>query len=123
MEAQKHTAGPWGWRQMGQHLALVARHSGTLIVMDFVRKGMSSAQPRFARRTDNMGGLLVKADEWGDLNDHPDAQLMAAAPTLLDFVQEVATQYDHDQDAHKYGTRCRVCEAEKLIAAVEGREP
>lgn len=35
-----------------------------------------------------------------------------------DFLRDVATNYDHDSDAHKYGTRCRVCEAEKLLSSL-----
>jgi hypothetical protein len=31
------------------------------------------------------------------------------------FIRDVATNYDHDEDAHKYGTRCRKCEAAKLL--------
>lgn len=36
------------------------------------------------------------------------------------FARDVASNYDHDQDAHLYGTPCRVCEAE---AAMDGPKP
>ena len=38
---------------------------------------------------------------------------------LVAFVNDIATNYDHDSDAHKYGTTCRVCEAEALLAYLE----
>lgn len=33
----------------------------------------------------------------------------------LDFARDIATNYDCDNDAHKYGTPCRACSAEKLL--------
>jgi hypothetical protein len=33
---------------------------------------------------------------------------------LISFIHEVATGYDCDSDSHKYKTRCRACEAQKL---------
>lgn len=57
----------------------------------------------------------------GKLNNaRQDARLIAAVPDLLDFARDVASNYDHDEDAHKYGTRCRECEAEKVISKAEG---
>ena len=79
----KCTKGEWQWIKMGDNLVLAATHHGTLIVMDFVRKGMNSAQPRFAIREGNKGGLLKKTDEI-DVANHPDARLIAAAPDLLE---------------------------------------
>lgn len=40
-----------------------------------------------------------------------------AAPQgdLETFVRDIATNYDHDEDAHKYRTSCRVCEAQNLL--------
>ena len=40
----------------------------------------------------------------------------AALRKVMEFVRDVATNWDHDEDAHKYGTLCRVCEAEELLA-------
>lgn len=48
-------------------------------------------------------------------------ELLAAASYLLAFAKDVASNYDHDENAHKYGTSCRVCEAEKVIAKSQGR--
>ena len=33
----------------------------------------------------------------------------------ISFIRNIAKDYDHDIDAHNYGTNCRVCEAEKLL--------
>lgn len=33
---------------------------------------------------------------------------------LLEFVKECYRSWDCDEDAHKYNTLCRSCEAEKL---------
>lgn len=50
---------------------------------------------------------------------------VAAAPDISALVEEVerlrsfahgvAVNYDCDQDAHKYGTPCRSCEAQKAL--------
>jgi len=59
---------------------------GKLTVMDFVRMGMRGAQPRFAKwdgeNRDRFGGIMYPAKEL-DLNAHPDARLIAAAPEML----------------------------------------
>lgn len=34
---------------------------------------------------------------------------------LYVFVRDVATNYDHEDDAHRYDTTCRMCDAEKLL--------
>ncbi len=43
------------------------------------------------------------------------ARLIAAAPSLLEFAQDIASNYDCDQDAHRYDTRCRKCCAKEVI--------
>lgn len=35
---------------------------------------------------------------------------------LIRFVKEIATNFDCDTDAHKYGTFCRQCEAKNTLA-------
>ena len=34
---------------------------------------------------------------------------------LEEFARTIANDFDHDNDAHKYGTICRVCYAEDLL--------
>jgi hypothetical protein len=34
---------------------------------------------------------------------------------LREFVRDCAKNWDHDENAHRYGTLCRCCEAEKLM--------
>lgn len=39
--------GPWAWHGSPSNLKLSTTHSGKVYVMDFVRKGLNGAQPRF----------------------------------------------------------------------------
>ena len=38
---------------------------------------------------------------------------------LEEFVMDCRDNWDCDEDAHTHGTRCRVCEAEKLVRKSE----
>lgn len=38
---------------------------------------------------------------------------------LVNFAQNIANNYDHDADAHRYITPCRVCEAERLLISIQ----
>lgn len=93
----KHTPGPWNWvlyHDAGGVRAwrLVSPHKGRLIVMDFVRLGMQSAQPRFSDRNRKLeAGLMHPASEFEDLNDNPDARLIAAASDQLEACQKALT--------------------------------
>jgi hypothetical protein len=87
-----HTPGPWEWfdgtPRGVNNIHLATPNRGHLVVMDFVRLGTQSAQPRFAtwkgHERERMGGIMVKAVDLGDFaNNHPDARLIAAAPELL----------------------------------------
>lgn len=40
---------------------------------------------------------------------------------ILDFIRDMATNYDCDGDAHKYSTKCRVCEAREILELLESR--
>lgn len=111
--AKNATRGPWGWRGQPSHggqIRLVTLHSGQEYVMAFGRLGMHGAQPRF-----QADGLMYNASdlctfqvgESGvvgmeaakanksvyryDIDDilHPDAQLIAHAPTdIADLLAE-----------------------------------
>jgi hypothetical protein len=101
------TPGPWEWtvNLEGHAVHIVSATSGRLYVMDFVRWGMSNAQPRFR----NADCLMVPVHEvsavvegrehhakWYRTVDHPDAQLIAHAPTdlaaLVKAVEEVRAE-------------------------------
>ena len=41
---------------------------------------------------------------------------------FLDFIKDIESNYDCDEDAHTYNTRCRCCEAKKLILKYETKE-
>ncbi len=38
---------------------------------------------------------------------------------LIGFVKDCATNWDCDSDAHKYGTTCRACGAQKLLSQIK----
>lgn len=56
---------------------------------------------------DEMLGLITKTKSDLDL--------------LLKFAKDIASNYDHESDAHRYDNgACRVCKAVEIIAKVEG---
>ncbi len=94
-----HTKGPWRW-ELNLKRKHVALYGGfpkfDLTVMDFHRWGMSGAQPRFGATASPHLGMMGYArdfaeiavgrehhSDWFQLVDHPDADLIASAPSLL----------------------------------------
>lgn len=45
---------------------------------------------------------------------------MALFEDVESFIQNIATGFDCDSDAHKYNTYCRCCEAQKLLEKLKG---
>lgn len=126
MSAQ-HTSGPWFWHWDGQcRPSLRTPDRGQLIVMDFGRKGMQGATPRFAHWTgmmggsprDRTGGVLVDWAEFhGKYGMHPDARLIAAAPALLAALNAMLTHMGMDEDEWNKPT---FDQARRAIAAAKG---
>ena len=95
------TPGPWRWVIHEWQQGLYTEHSGRYVVMDFVRRGMQDAAPRFQAYERYEGPLtkrgslgMKKAEEF--LEDgywkpnHPDAELIASAPAdIADLLAEV----------------------------------
>lgn len=107
-----HTHGPWNWEiyhDYGGKRAwrLITPINGHCIVMDFRRLGFQSAQPRFSDRGDApLGGIMHDASEFEDLNDNPDARLMAAAPELLEalvyLVEAIESSMHGEESLHTW---------------------
>ncbi|ULH17425.1 hypothetical protein MF271_19080 (plasmid) [Deinococcus sp. KNUC1210] len=86
------TPGPWAWRgegkasEMPKHPYLRSEVAPRYIVMDFVRQGMQGAQVRF-RTKPSAHSILQPVSEIGHTwREHPDAQLIAAAPEALQLL-------------------------------------
>ena len=113
-----HTPGPWKWRQSGKDTFLSTPDRGLLTVMDFVRCGMNSGQPRFAvwdgEERERLGGLMKKAEDFTNLYDHPDARLIAAAPEMLKALEASA-----EADAHFL--TCEECEPHSSICEEQSK--
>lgn len=97
----QHTPGPWQWMKTGSDRPFLGTPDrGMLIVMDQARLGMSGAQPRFSvwkgHERGREGGIMRKASEL-DLVAHPDACLIAAAPTLLSALVDLLKLIETDQ--------------------------
>ncbi len=121
MIVRKHTKGPWQWciRTDGE-IYLATPHSGHLIVMDFVRRGMQGGQPRFATwkgdERENMGGIMVPATQM-NVSQNPDAKLIEAAPELYAGCWLIAVLCEEDGkpvDGFRFREAVAMCRAAVL---------
>jgi hypothetical protein len=113
----KHTPGPWRWEFNATHKSVQlcgGRPEFDKTVMDFTRWGMGGATPRFTGCDDGFRILHKLSDRkdwiapitdrehhahWCATVDHPDARLIAAAPTMYDFVQRASNSGDTEASA------------------------
>jgi hypothetical protein len=132
-----HTPGPWYWHKGSYgEIRLMSPKNGHCVVMDFVRRGMQGAQPRFSDRGDApLGGIMEKADDL-DLTNHPDARLIAKAPdleaALLRLGRAVSIyrswkEHSHDHEVADWahgdadGELCQALEqAENILREIRG---
>jgi hypothetical protein len=51
-----------------------------------------------------------------------DAKLQDRIKRLEEFARTIENDFDHDEDAHRYGTMCRVCDAAELLRETKIKE-
>ena len=140
----KHTPGPWRWEFNREHktLHLVGgRPQYDLTVMDFDRWGMRCAIATLRDPAEdgmNIMHRLCDRPDWiapfpgrehhaawcADVT-HPDMRLMAAAPDLLEALQNIAEYWNQDQNEAAMADACwhAIHTARAAIAKATGDQP
>ena len=95
------TPGEWLWQSFdgGKTLFLGTRAMGRLIVMDFVRKGMSFACPRFSDRNGESRGGIMHPHDMTTIDHNPDARAIAAVPKLIAEVKALRARVAEKDEA------------------------
>lgn len=121
MGETKHTPGPWLWKVDLNSRQITLQSEGNMrqIVMDFVRWSNGGA-PRL-----NKNGLMERGDafativegrehhaSWFQSLDHPDAQLIAAAPTIYKALSEIVDSLEHGEEVSLSKARAALKAAE-----------
>ena len=142
-EQIKHTPGPWRWEvnlKSRQIQLCGGKPRFDLTVMDFVRWGMWSAQPRLLRPMANSTMMLLEHatryavvvegrehhSDWFQGIDHPDAKIIEAAPDLYQALAELRINANRLCDRNLGGTYeedCRrsLAKAEAALTKARGQ--
>lgn len=112
-----HTPGPWRWENAGRSPVRLVAPCG--YVMDFVRHGMADAQPRFRALHNNH---IMAKTATVNINEFPDARLIAAAPDMLAALKDLMAQLSGMEKScgHSFYCRCPTESAAAAIAKAEG---
>lgn len=104
--------GCWGAERIGEMMKANPNVTGKEIAevlrkttVDYCQHGRSTSGSCIA--CEELPGLDVSEDSIQDILDEK--------RKLRAFAESIQDNWDHDEDAHKYGTVCRVCAAEKIL--------
>lgn len=113
-----YTTAPWKWfvNRKNKTIYLATVDRGRQFVIDTVRWGMRDATFRFQG-----DGIMVRAEDLGEPNhngesgiDHPDAQLIEAAPLLVEACREAEHLFSSYGEAEGFASM-----APEVWAAIE----
>ena len=130
--SEKFIPGPWRWEinPKSKDASIVARDGMGTTVMQFERWGMHSATPMFntKRVMDGPGHMLPAIDfavaalgrehhaDWFKVINHPDANLIAAAPDLYAACNGILELCDKDGRIECKGNSCQIL---AIVAALK----
>ena len=86
---------------------------------DEAQFGTGRVSVSFARQLERE--LNAANEMFRKLNIHT-LNLVDRIKRLEEFARNIENDFDHDEDAHRYGTTCRVCDAEDLLKETKAKE-